>query len=70
MSDEVQVEINGKTQAVPAGQTVRGLLDSLGLDARLVVVELNRQVVRSTEHDEVELADGDRIELVNFVGGG
>ncbi len=70
MSDEVQVEINGKNRAVPAGQTVRGLLDSLGLDARLVVVELNRQVVRSTEHDEVELADGDRIELVNFVGGG
>lgn len=70
MNDDVQVEINGKSQAIPAGQTVRGLLDRLGLDGRLVVVELNRQVVRSTEHDEVELQDGDRLELVNFVGGG
>ena len=70
MTDDVHVEINGRRQAVPAGQTVRGLLDGLGLDSRLVVVELNRQVVRSTEHDDVELTDGDRIEVVNFVGGG
>ncbi len=70
MSDEVEVEVTGRRQAGPAGQTVRGLLDSLGLDGRLVVVELNRQVVRSTEHEEVVLASGDRIELVNFVGGG
>ncbi|MDX1579144.1 MAG: sulfur carrier protein ThiS [Gemmatimonadota bacterium] len=52
------------------GTSVAGLLRELGLDGRTVVVELNRQIVRRTEIDEVALEGGDRVELVHFVGGG
>ncbi|MFQ5747800.1 MAG: sulfur carrier protein ThiS [Gemmatimonadota bacterium] len=65
-----RIEVNGEPRTAPAGQTVAGLLESLGLDGRLVVVELNRQIIRRNEIHEVRLRDGDRIELVHFVGGG
>lgn len=52
------------------GCTVAGLLDELGLDGRLVVVELNGQIIRRTEIDDIVLRDDDRVEIVHFVGGG
>jgi thiamine biosynthesis protein ThiS len=66
----MQIEVNGKTRKVSAGTSVADLLAELELDARLVVVELNRQIVRRTERNEVGLQAGDRIEIVHFVGGG
>ena len=52
------------------GTSVAGLLRQLGLDGRTVVVELNRQIIRRTEIEQLVLESGDRIELVHFVGGG
>jgi sulfur carrier protein len=66
----LRVEVNGKDREVPHGRTVGGLLEDLDLDGRLVVVELNRQIIRRTEIEAVALRDGDRVEIVHFVGGG
>jgi len=66
----LQIEVNGKSREVSAGTSVADLLTELELDGRLVVVELNRQIVRRTERNEVGLQPGDRIEIVHFVGGG
>ncbi len=66
----MRVEVNGKPRDVEDGRTVEGLLEDLELDGRLVVVELNRHIVRRTEIADVMLQDGDRIEIVHFVGGG
>jgi thiamine biosynthesis protein ThiS len=66
----LRIEVNGKHREVAEGRTVAGLLKDLELDGRLVVVELNRQIVRRTETEDVTLKDGDRIEIVHFVGGG
>lgn len=66
----LRVEVNGKDLEVSDGRTVAGLLEDLELDGRLVVVELNRQIIRRTEIADVALRDGDRIEIVHFVGGG
>lgn len=46
------------------------MLEDLDLDGRTVVVELNRQIVRRTEFPDIRLEQGDRVELVHFVGGG
>ena len=66
----LQIEVNGKAREVSAGTSVADLLSQLELDERLVVVELNRQIVRRTEREDVGLRAGDRVEIVHFVGGG
>ena len=64
------LQINGDPHQVPAGLTVASLLAHLGIDARRVAVECNETVVKRARYDETALNDGDRIEIVNFVGGG
>lgn len=69
MSD-LAITVNGEARRLPAPATLLDLLASLELDARSVVVELNREIVRRPRLGETPLSDGDRIELVHFVGGG
>lgn len=66
----VEVTINGTSRAVDAGQTIPQLLATLGLDPRLVVVEHNREIVDRAKLPDVEVRDGDNLEIVHFVGGG
>jgi len=70
MSQSIEVVINGETRTIVQGTTVAGLIVELGLGDRRVAVERNQQVVPRAEHASTVLADGDRVELVTFVGGG
>jgi thiamine biosynthesis protein ThiS len=67
---ELAVVINGEPRTVPGPATLLDLLAHLGLDPRTVVVERNREIVRRTRLGETNLAEGDAVELVHFVGGG
>lgn len=67
---EVVVQVNGEPRRLPSPATLADLLDAVGLDARMVVVELNRVIVRRPELPTTRLNDGDQVELVHFVGGG
>ena len=69
MSTMIDVVVNGERRTVTAG-TLLDLLAQLELDPRSVVVEHNRRIVRRPALGEVELASGDAVELVHFVGGG
>ncbi len=62
--------VNGQQEQFPDGLTVRGLLAHLGITAERVAVEVNLRVVKRAEHPELRLSDGDKIEVVTFVGGG
>jgi thiamine biosynthesis protein ThiS len=64
------VVINGEPRTVPGPATLLDLLAHLGLDPRTVVVERNREIVRRARLADTEVAEGDAIELVHFVGGG
>ena len=66
----VALVVNGESRAVSEGTTLAGLLAQLGLDARAVVVEHNRRIVRRDALGDVALAAGDAVELIHFVGGG
>lgn len=70
MSENVQVTLNGKDRQVDGGHTVQSLLESLELHPSLVVVELNREILDRAAYGDVEVQEGDTIELVHFVGGG
>ncbi len=64
------VTLNGEAREVPSGLSVEGLLLHLGLHPRLVVVEHNGEILRREGYEGVEVREGDRLELVHFVGGG
>ena len=66
----MEIVVNGEPRRVAERSTLLDLLDTLGLDPRTVVVELNREIVRRPRLGEIALAAGDAIELVHFVGGG
>jgi sulfur carrier protein len=64
-----RIQVNGENRAVSAA-TILALVEELGLDPRKVAVERNLAIVPRSLHGETALAEGDRIELVQFVGGG
>ena len=66
----MRIEVNGEAREVAPGTTVRALLSELGLERTLVAVERNHQIVPRAAHATAEIADGDRLEIVHFVGGG
>ncbi|MGW8281718.1 MAG: sulfur carrier protein ThiS [Gemmatimonadota bacterium] len=66
----MRVEINGRVREIVNGGSVLALLRELEIDPRLVVVERNRKIVRRDDLDRVPVEEGDRFEIVQFVGGG
>lgn len=66
----MQLIVNGETRSLDGSPTVADLVTALGLDRRKVAVERNLEIVPRSLHDRTRLADGDRIEIVQFVGGG
>ena len=70
----MRLTVNGEAREVPAGITVTALLSLLKVEGEgqkvAVAVEVNEAVVRRARHAEVQLRDGDRVEVVTFVGGG
>ena len=66
----MQIVVNGQSRQVPAGISVRQLLDELQLLQPHVAVEVNLDLVPRTDHAQFQLNDGDRLEIVTLAGGG
>jgi len=64
------VQINGESREVRDRSTLSDLVGKLSLAPARIAIELNQQVVRRDQWDQTTLAEGDRIEIVHFVGGG
>ena len=62
--------VNGEERHVEASTTVTQLLALLGLGQTLVAVERNEEVIPRAQHQSTVLHEGDRVEVVHFVGGG
>lgn len=66
----MKVQINGEERELAEGLTLAALLEHLGMKADRVAVELNREIVRRETWGQTRLRAGDRLEVVQFVGGG
>jgi sulfur carrier protein len=66
----MRVTANGRPFHVDAGTTIEAFIRSRGLDPRFVVVEHNGEPLERNRYGEVDLSDGDRLELVRAVAGG
>jgi thiamine biosynthesis protein ThiS len=62
--------INGEEKQFQAVSTLASLIDHLGIKGDRVAVELNRDIVSRTKWTDTTLHDGDKLEIVHFVGGG
>jgi len=70
MSATMNIIVNGEPRAFHAGGSVAALLTSLGIDRRKVAVERNLEIVPKSAFDTTALTDGDKLEIVHFIGGG
>ncbi|MBK8013698.1 MAG: sulfur carrier protein ThiS [Deltaproteobacteria bacterium] len=66
----VRILVNGEPKEIPGDTSVAGLLDLLLIKDARVAVEVNLDVVRREQRASRLLNDGDRVEIVSFVGGG
>jgi thiamine biosynthesis protein ThiS len=65
----MNLTINGEPQSFSA-ETVAALVEQLGMKSDRVAIELNRDIVPRDRWPLTPLRDGDRLEIVHFVGGG
>ncbi len=66
----LRIHVNGETRSIDDGSTVVDLLRTLGLGSDGVAVEVNLTILPRASHADTRLEDGDRVEVVTFVGGG
>ena len=66
----MQIQLNGENHELAETCTLAELLRELSLTPQRVAIELNRSVVRRDQWEQTILNEGDRVEIVHFVGGG
>ncbi|MGH9432103.1 MAG: sulfur carrier protein ThiS [Terriglobia bacterium] len=66
----ITILLNGESKEVPPSQTVQGLLEWLKLPLDRVAVERNLEILPRDQWPHTLVEDGDRLEVVHFVGGG
>ena len=68
--DSMHLFINGEEKTLAEPLSLAELIEQLGMKGDRVAVELNREIVARAQWVETQLNDGDRLEVVHFVGGG
>ncbi|HEV7383839.1 MAG TPA: sulfur carrier protein ThiS [Phenylobacterium sp.] len=66
----MNLTVNGEPRAFPPLDSLAALVAELGLDGRKVAIERNLEIVPRSAYGKTKLSDGDRIEIVHFIGGG
>lgn len=66
----MKLVINGEERDIRGPVSLAGLVEQLGMKADRVAVELNREIAVRDRWAEIQLSEGDRLEVVHFVGGG
>ena len=66
----MKIRVNGDEREFDASLTLAGLIERLGMKSDRVAIELNREIAPRDRWAQLELNDGDQVEIVHFVGGG
>jgi len=66
----VKLTLNGEIHTLPDNLTITGLIAHLGLPNKKIAVERNLEVVPKSTFGDVKLTEGDRLEIIHFIGGG
>lgn len=66
----IEIMLNGEPHALDGDARLATLLEKLEVRRKRIAVEINGEVVRKADYDRVMLSAGDKVEVINFVGGG
>ena len=66
----MNIVLNGEPRGLDGALTVRGLIERLDLADKRLAVEVNEEVIPRSQHTDFLLHDGDRVEIVQAIGGG
>jgi thiamine biosynthesis protein ThiS len=66
----MRLTVNGGTLEASNAVTITELLNELRIEPRKVAVEVNLSIIKKADYSTFRLNDGDKVEIVNFVGGG
>lgn len=67
---QINITLNGAPIRVAQGITLGELVDSRGLERRMIAVEYNGEIIPRLDYDETTIQGGDTLEVVHMVGGG
>ena len=70
MAEAIQIQVNGEARGLRNGSTIGDLLRELAITADRVAVELNLEILDRKDYDCCNLQEGDRVEILSFIGGG
>lgn len=70
MQENISIVLNGEAIKCPINLNFLGLLTHLELEPRSLAIELNREILPKSEWENRHVENGDKIEIVQFVGGG
>ena len=68
--NKIKIIVNGKQMTVNLKFSLKNLIDKLNLPIKKVAIELNREIVNKKKISKIILKSEDKIEIVNFIGGG
>ena len=66
----MNIVVNGNNTDIGEGSVITDLVQSIGLNTDRIAVELNKRIVRRADWGSTTLSEGDKVEIVHFVGGG
>ena len=66
----MQIQLNGEAMELPEAITVAALVERLELTGKRLAVEVNEDIVPRSQHPQLTLNEGDRVEVVRAIGGG
>lgn len=70
MQNAIQIHVNGEARTWRSGATVADLLQDLAIRTERVAVELNLEILDRAAFGQRQIKDGDRVEILSFIGGG
>jgi thiamine biosynthesis protein ThiS len=67
---KIKITLNGEDKFIAEKSSIKNLLEELELDVKKIAIEKNYEIIMPEEFSDSVLSEGDRVEIVHFIGGG
>ena len=68
--NKIKIVVNGRQMTVNLKYSLKNLIDKLKMPITKIAVELNREIINKKNINKISLKNGDKVEIVHFIGGG